>query len=198
MNFLLEMTRRHDIELHLKRLADGVRGYSVPERTIVIDRDLSEERMNWTFCHELAHLLLKHGSAERPVSAQDEKEAHELAQNLLLPPETFRDDAHRFSLPELKAHYPHASWEVIARTRVRYRPAILTIFDNGRRTLRMAPAPINCPTRLHPLEKAIKQTLESGEATAELRDDGMHVEGVFVDEGRDIRRIILIAESEES
>ncbi len=197
MNFLLEMTRRHDIELHLTRLADGVRGYSVPERTIVIDVDLSEERMNWTFCHELAHLLLKHGDAERPISAQDEKEAHELAQDLLLPPETFRADAHRFSLPELKTRYPQASWEVIARTRVRHRPAILTIFDNGRRTLRMAPPPVNCPARLHPLEKTVKQTLEAGETIAEVRSDAIHVEGVFVDEGHDIRRIILIAESEE-
>jgi hypothetical protein len=192
------MTRRHDIELHLKRLSDGVRGYSVPERTIVIDVDLSEERMNWTFCHELAHLLLKHGKTGRSVSAHDEKEAHELAQDLLLPPETFRADVHRFSLPELRMRYPQASWEAIARTRVRHRPAILTIFDNGQRTLRMAPAPMNCPAQLHPLEESIKKSLQAGETAAEVHSEGIHVEGVFVDEGRDVRRIILLAESEES
>lgn len=197
MNFLLEMARRHNIELHLRRLADGVRGYSLPERTIVIDLDLSQERMNWTFCHELAHLLLKHGRADRNLTTAEEKEARELAQELLLPPETFRADVHRFSLAEIKERYPQASWEVIARTRVRYRPGIVTIFDNGRRTLRMAPPPLACPPQLLPVEEAVKQTLEASRPFAKVRGGGLCVEGAFVDEGQGIQRIILIAESEE-
>ncbi|MFH1009938.1 MAG: ImmA/IrrE family metallo-endopeptidase [bacterium] len=197
MRFLLDMARRHNIELRLQRLEGGVRGYSIPERTIVVDLDLSEERMNWTFCHELAHLLLKHGSGERPISTTDEKEAHELAQDLILPPETFRTEAQRLSLNELKARYPHASWEVVARTRVRHRPAVLTIFDNGRRTLRMAPPPLSCPSRLHPLERELRHRVEAGKTAEEIHGEGLHVEGVFVDEDRGVHRIILITQSEE-
>lgn len=197
MRFLLDMARRHNIELRLQRLEGGVRGYSIAEKTIVVDLDLSEERMNWTFCHELAHLLLKHGSGERPLRAADEKEAHELAQDLMLPPETFGADAHHLSLPELKARYPHASWEVIARTRVRYRPAVLTIFDNGRRTLRMTPPPLSCPSRLDPLERELKHRVETGKRAQEVRGEGLHVEGVFVDEERGVQRIILLTQSEE-
>ena len=192
MNFLLEMARRHDIELHLKRLDDGVRGYSIPPRTIIVDLNLSEERMNWTFCHELAHLLLKHGRAGSNVTAAQEKEAHQLAQDLLLPTQTFRTDTQRFSMPELKERYPQASWEVIARTRVRYRQGILTIFDNGRRTLRLAPPPLACPMQLLPAEQSVKQSLEAGQVFAEISDGGLHVEGVFVDMGRGVQRIILL------
>jgi len=191
------MARRHNIELRLQRLEGGVRGYSIPERTIVIDLDLSEERMNWTFCHELAHLLLKHGSNERHISNADEKEAHELAQDLMLPPDTFGIDAQRFSLSELKARYAHASWEVIARTRVRYRPAVLTIFDNGRRTLRMAPPPLSCPSRLHSLERELKHRVEASKNANEVRGEGLHVEGVFVDDEQGVQRVILLTESEE-
>jgi hypothetical protein len=197
VNFLLDMARRHNIELRLQRLEDGVRGYSIPERTIVIDLDLSEERMNWTFCHELAHLLLKHGSGDRPIQARDEKEAHELAQDLMLPPETFRREVQRLTLPELRMRHPHASWEVLARTRVRHRPAVLTIFDNGRRTVRMAPPPLSCPSRLHAREQEVKHRVEETKSNAESHGDGLRVEGVFVDEERGVQRIILIAEAEE-
>jgi hypothetical protein len=197
VNFLLDMARRHNIELRLQRLENGVRGYSIPERTIVVDLDLSEERMNWTFCHELAHILLKHGSGDRPVQASDEKEAHELAQDLMLPPHTFRREVQRLTLPELRMRYPHASWEVLARTRVRHRPAVLTIFDNGRRTLRMAPPPLNCPSRLHAREQEVRHRVEGTKSNAELHGDGLRVEGVFVDEEKGVQRIILIAEAEE-
>lgn len=197
MNFLFDMARRHSVEVHLRRLSDGVRGYVIPERTIVIDLDLSEERMNWTFCHELAHLLLKHGSAERHITTSDENEAHELAQDLLLPPEPFRADVHRLSLPELKDRYPQASWEVIARTRLRYRPGIVTIFDNDHRTLRTAPPPLTCPPHLLPLEQSVKQTLSASHPSASAKDGDLFVEGVFVDDGQGVQRIILIAESEE-
>jgi hypothetical protein len=197
VNFLFDMARRHNIELRLQRLEDGVRGYSIPERTIVIDLDLSEERMNWTFCHELAHLLLKHGSRERSIHVADEKEAHELAQDLMLPPGAFRGEARRLSLPELRTRYPHASWEVLARTRVRHRPAVLTIFDNGRRTLRMAPPPLTCPSRLHAQEQEVKNRVEETKSNAQIRGDGLRVEGVFVDEERGVQRIILLAESED-
>ena len=173
------MARRHDIELHLKCLTDGVRGYSIPERTIVIDLNLSEERMNWTFCHELAHLLQGHGKPDGPVTAQHERDAHEHAQDLLLPPDTFRPDAYRFSLIELKERYPQASWEVIARTRVRHRPGVLTIFDNGKRTVRTAPPPLRYPSALHPLEQAVKQSLDANHPMAHRSEDGLQVEGVL-------------------
>jgi hypothetical protein len=197
VNFLFEMARRHSVEVHLKHLSDGVRGYVIPERTIVIDLDLSEERMNWTFCHELAHLLLNHGSAERHITASDEKEAHELAQDLLLPPEVFRADVHRLSLPELKERYPQASWEVIARTRLRYRPGIMTIFDNDRRTLRLASPPLTCPPHLLPLEQSVKQALSASHPFASAKDGDLFVEGAFVDVGQGVERVILIAECEE-
>lgn len=197
MNFLIEMARRHNVELYLKRLGEGIRGYLISERTVVVDLDLSEERMNWTFCHELAHLLQGHGRSDKPVTAQAEKEAHELAQDLLLPPETFRADVYRLSLPELKVNYPQASWEVIARTRIRHRPGMLTIFDNGKRTVRQAPSPLCCPMQLHPLELEVKRALEAGKIAVQDNSDGLQVEGVFIDEGRGVQRIILIAESEE-
>jgi hypothetical protein len=197
VNFLFDMARRHSVEVHLKRLSDGVRGYMIPERTIVIDLDLSEERMNWTFCHELAHLLLKHGSAERHITTSDENEAHELAQDLLLPPESFRADVHRLSLPELKQRYPQASWEVIARTRLRYRPGIMTIFDNDRRTLRLAPPPLTCPPHLLPLEQSVRQALSASHPFASARDGDLFVEGAFVDDGQGVQRVILVAESQE-
>ena len=195
MNFLLDMARRHDIELQLKRLTDGVRGYSIPERTIVIDLDLSEERMNWTFCHELAHLLQGHGKPDGPVTTQHEREAHDHAQDLLLSPETFHPDAHQLSLTELKERYPQASWEVIARTRVRHKPGVLTIFDNDKRTVRTAPPPLHYPSKLHPLEHEVKQFLNANNPTAHRNGDDLQVEGVFIDEGRGVERIILIADA---
>ncbi len=196
MKFLLDMARRHDIELHFKRLTDGVRGYSIPDRTIVLDLDLSEERMNWTFCHELAHLLQGHGKPESPVTMQDERDAHHQAQDLLLPPETFRPDTYRFSLTELKKRYPQASWEVIARTRVRHRPGVLTIFDNNKRTVRTAPQPLHFPSELHSLEQEVKQFLNANNPITQRSGDGLQVEGVFIDEGRGVERIILITDSQ--
>ena len=152
--------------------------------------------MNWTFCHELAHLLQGHGKPENPVTMQHEREAHDHAQDLLLPPETFHPDAHRLFLTELKERYPQASWEVIARTRVRHRPGVLTIFDNHKCTVRTAPQPLLYPSKLHPLEQEVKQSLSANNPTAHQSGDDLQVEGVFIDEGRGVERIILIADSE--
>ncbi len=162
-------------------------------RTIFVDPDLYPPRMNWRFCHELAHILLNHPST-KSIAQENEFEADELATELMLPRAEFEPLSAELDLPELKVRFPHASWEVIARKRIRFRPAVLSIFDNEVLTYRKAPQNMNYPRQLSPEELEVVQKCYEAKEHFKIRTDLLFVAGYYIDENPDVKRVILLTE----
>jgi hypothetical protein len=92
---------------------------------------------------------------EAPPAAR-EAVANSLASRILLPREEFARDGRQldWDLVALKARYPAASHELIARRLLDFEiPVIVTIFDHGRRTFRRGNLPFRIPP-LGPAEQA--------------------------------------------
>ena len=197
MSFLDELCDRLGVSYRFATLPEGCRAYLI-DGVAVISDNLTPEQAHWSYCHEVAHLKLNHyenlprdDSEER----EQETEANHLAVEMLLPESQFKPEVHK-SLCALKELYPFASYEVLARRRLAFRPGLLTIYDNERRTARIAPDGWNVPAHLFPVEmEAFKACLESKGEIALLRED-MRVEATYVDEGRGVVRVILFAEAE--
>jgi Zn-dependent peptidase ImmA (M78 family) len=151
------------------------------------------ERRNFAFCHELAHHILHH-SARETLSMDMEREANKLAAELLLPPESFRNDAAMYHLDQLKELYPQASWEVIARSKLSVVPAVLTIYDNGKRKLRIATNNYRFHKNLMPLEKRVFEYCLLEQTNHKVYDDTMKVRGYFIDTGEGVQRVMLWTE----
>jgi len=197
MSYLDELSARLGVPYRFARLTDGCRGLLI-DGAVVLDESLTPERAHWAFCHEVAHLQLDH-HVHLPRDDVEEREqeaaANQLASELLIPEHQFRPLL-RLTLAELKGHFPYASHEVLARRRMRYRPGLLTLYDNGKLTCRMAPEGWNAPSQLFPLEaKAFRQCLDS-KAEVLLEEGAMKVEATYVDEGRGVVRVILFLEGE--
>jgi len=194
VSFISDLAAQHDIQVVFQSF-EGSEAFVV-ERTIYLDPDLYPPRMNWKFCHELAHVLLCH-TGESLHTPEQEREADELAGELMLPEAGFRAPARREGLDALKGMFPHASWEVLARRRIRFRPAVLTIFDAEKLTTRQAPEGFAFPPRLTEPEREIVRRCYAGKDHLHSEAGGMMLEAYFVDEGLGVERVILLSEVEE-
>ncbi len=193
--FLDTLVRRHGVPYRFSITPEGRRSYLLAG-TVILDRSLTPERAHWAYCHELAHWLLGHAETPPADPAEErrrEREADQLASRFMLPEDRFKPHVHR-SLNELKSLFPHASYEVIARRRLQFRPGLLTIVDNRRLTARLAPDGWNRPAELFPLEKdGLERCLDSRDEQV-IEGDGMMVEATYVDDGRGVIRVILFTE----
>lgn len=125
-----------------------VAGLRSPERrgAIFLRPEPRQERRQWAVAHEIGEHsarqvfeLLQLDPAAAEAGAR-ETIANRLAAAILLPLEWFATDAAatNWSLPALKQQYSTASHELIARRMLDCAvPIVATIFDNGRRTLRI-------------------------------------------------------------
>jgi len=135
----------------------GVRGR--PARpTILLRSDPRPERRQWALAHEIGEHVAHRVFARLGVDPREgspnarERVASHLAGRLLLPTAWFaRDGAScRWDLLALKARYPTASHELIARRMLEMpEPAILTVFDQGEVSWRRS----NVPGRVPPLSR---------------------------------------------
>jgi Zn-dependent peptidase ImmA (M78 family) len=194
LEFIRNLAKSHKLQIKIKDLGDGPRAYLMDD-VVCLDESLPQERKNFAFCHELAHRLLDHHVRE-VLSDEMEHEANLLATDLLLPPDSFRRDAMTYHLDRLKELYPQASWEVIARARLVLIPAVLTILDNGQRTLRMAPNGYQYPYHLLPVEHEVFRHCIDKRQHYVLQEDAIHTHGFFVDNGTGVLRVILWTEIE--
>jgi hypothetical protein len=170
-------------------------GYSAG-RTIVIDPDIYPPRRNWLFCHELAHIILGHTESDI-FHSEMETEADELASELMLPRDEFRNNMKRMDLIRLKEKYSHASWEVIAHRWADERPAVLTIFDNNLLTNRYAPKGLSCPSQpTQPEIEMIQECSNIKENIIRTIANGitLHLQVFFIDDGRGVERVLLLTE----
>ena len=148
-DFIRSLAEKYGVGVRVQPLAEGIRGYKLDD-CVVLNESEPPERRNWTFCHEVAHIVLGHGA---DPSDWEEREADRLAAELLLPEEEFLRESRRMELDRLKSIYPHASWEALARRMLYYRNAVLTIFDEGKMTLRVGSGDINFPPTPMKVEK---------------------------------------------
>jgi hypothetical protein len=199
MSYLDELSARLGVPYRPAALPEGCRGLLV-DGAVVLAEDLTPERAHWAYCHEVAHLRLGH-AADLPADPSEEQrqeaETNALAAELLLPQDQFRPQTH-LSLTELKALFPFASHEVLARRRLTFRPGLLTIFDNDKQTSRIAPESWNVPTQLFPLESKARKRCLKTKAEVLLEDGGRKVEATYIDEGRGVVRVIVFLEGEET
>jgi len=193
MSFIDKLANEHNIKVIYKSIEDH-EGFAA-DRSIYIDPNLYPPRMNWIFCHELAHILLGHTTGNT-IRHGNEVEADEYAAELMLPTVKFRPLVDKLDLAELKERFPHASWEVIARRWVQFHPEVLTIFDNERLTLRQAPDGYNFPRHVSlPEQEIIKQCYDTCMHQS-VKSDGLILRGYYVDDGRGVRRVLLLTEVE--
>jgi hypothetical protein len=170
----------------------GGRRTQRPKATILLKSEPRSERRQWAIAHEIgehvAHRVFAFWQAdpqETPPNAR-EAVANHLAGRLLLPTAWFAADgmACQWGLPVLKARYPTASHELIARRMLECRPAvIISIFDQRRLTFRRSnvpgrvpppsPAEIQCQRQIH--ERGTPLMIESG--VADVRGWPIHEPG---------------------
>ncbi len=190
------MANRYGVDVRIEKInRPGPDGYSTG-RTVVLADDLYAPRRNFIFCHELAHILLEHTN-RTTKRRKDEQDADRFAVDLMLPEPEFRENMAKFDFFELRKLYPHASWEVVARRWIQFRPAVLTIYDNGLLKIRTASEGINYPPRpAQPELKLLRQTIELREHLS-LSDPPLQMNSYFIDEGKGVERVILLTEIEE-
>ena len=126
------------------RLSRG-RGPSAARGTILLKPELRPERRHWAIAHEIGEHTVWRVFAALGVDPREtgpdarETTANHLANRLLLPGDWFGVDAKRcgWDLADLKRRYATASHELIARRMLDFAPpVIITIFDQGRVSLR--------------------------------------------------------------
>jgi len=100
-------------------------------------------------------------------------------------------------LAELKQRFPHASWEVIARRWAEFKPAALTIFDNGAQTNRIIPPNLTAPPRPTPAELELIRETYALRTNMERVESPLTMTAWFIDDGRGVERVILLTEVED-
>ncbi len=198
MEFLDELSRAHGVPYRLVDVSEGRRSYLM-DGIVVLDKNLSSERVNWAYCHELAHHLLRHADNPPRDNAEEreqENDANRYASELLLPAREFAPQS-QLSLSELKTVFPYSSHEVIARRRLAFRPGMLSIYDNHKMTAQLTPDGWNRPPQLLQIEREALDRCYRGREEVLLESEGMRIEATFIDEGRGVERVILFLEGEE-
>lgn len=191
MTFIEEMASRHNVDVRFEK--NATTDAYVIGNTIVLDPDLYEPRMNWRFCHELAHIILGH-TKQDTVSQEMELEAESYAAELMLPTAEFRPLVCSMDVGKLKELFPHASWEVIARRWAEFRPAVITIFDNGRQTSRWGPQEFNYPLKLTSIERSVISKCYDIRESITESDSNFSLTAYFIDVGSGVERVILLTE----
>jgi hypothetical protein len=138
---------------------NGRRG-PTPRWTILLKPDPRQERQQWAVAHEIgehvAHRVFAAWGVDPRETSPCAREivASRLAGRLLLPTAWFSADARscRWDLLALKAKYPTASHELIARRMLECSvPVIVSIFDQERISFRLSNLPGRTPPPL-PIE----------------------------------------------
>jgi Zn-dependent peptidase ImmA (M78 family) len=189
LNFIAKLAREHGVKITYESISSE--DAFVMGRMIFLNPDLYPPRMNWRFCHELAHILLGHTKGGT-INKEMEDEAETKAGELMLPPEEFNHLIDRHDLIELKERFPHASWEVIARRVAEISPAVLTIYDNKKLRSRSAPATLIYPRRLTTQEVTLAAKCFEMKSNLLDNQNGLEIAGFFVDEIETVKRVILI------
>lgn len=189
-DFIRRVSEEYKVKVRVIPLDEGMRGYKIGDE-IVLNEGLYPERRNWTFCHELGHIILGHSSEPTP---DDDLEADRFAAELMLPEVDFIPDSRGMNLEKLKKSYPHASWEAIARRCIRFHPAILTIFDGEKITVRLGSPELNFP--LTPTKEEIAVSEECCRRKEHFSEDfnTLSVNAYYIDEGMGVVRVILISQ----
>jgi Zn-dependent peptidase ImmA (M78 family) len=190
--FIRKLAKLYNVRVQLRPLEEGVRGYKMGNE-IVLNDALYPERRNWTFCHELAHILLGH-SAE--ITYEEDLEADKYAAELMLPESDFIPESKGLDLVKLKNLYPYASYEVLARRCIQFQPAILTIFDQQELTLRIASPEITFPPAPTPDENMVMKECYLRKENFSINMNTLTIDAYYIDEGRGVIRVILISQPE--
>lgn len=141
---------------------------------IFVNSPSKSERKHFTIAHEIAEHILE----DRIIREDLEGACNAMASSLLMPAHWFEMDAKNcnFDLLKLKKIYSTASHEAVAYRMLHFSECIITIFDNGKATIRKAS--INNPCRhIHPLEvKCFQKVSNSGEPF-EVSGNNLRVQG---------------------
>ncbi len=187
-DFIRDLASRFNVSVRVEALAEGVRGYKIG-REIVINSLNPPERRNWTFCHELGHIVLGH--SPRPNDAE-ERAADLFAAETMLPERDFIPDSADFDLNKLKKLYPYASYEVLARRCLQFNQGVMTIFDNGMLSLRVGSKAMAFPPTPTDFEiELMKECIKCKSSKTEYRDN-LEIKGFYIDTGRGTIRVILM------
>jgi len=189
LNFIEKLAREHGVKITYESIS-GEDAF-VMGRMIFLNPDLYPPRMNWRFCHELAHILLGHTEG-KSINREMEDEAEVKAGELMLPPEEFNPLIGSHDLIELKEQFPHASWEVVARRITEILPAVLTIYDNKKLRSRSAPSTLIYPSKPTPPEVALAAKCFEQKSNNNDSENGLEISGYFIDENESVKRVILI------
>lgn len=165
--------------------------YDGPEGPVVVlDSALPPERQHFALAHEAAHILLGH---TEEVEDNEERDANQLASELMLPHEDFSPEAWR-TLHELKELFPHVSYEALARRRLFYIPGVLTVVDSGRVRYRLPSDDFAAPPRpTEPEWEIIRKAYD--EATDQDVDlEGLRLSATYVATNPEMPRVLLYVE----
>ena len=192
-DFVLKLAEQYGIKIRVHPLGEGVRGYKLEDKDdeIILNEYNPPERRNWTFCHELAHIILGHPSLP---SDEEEREADRLAAELMLPQRDFIPDSKGLELDKLKELYPHASYEVIARRCLQFNMGVLTIFDHQQVTSRLGSEGMNYPPSPAAEELQMMERCYSEKKKNSLISENLNITGYYIDRNKDIPRVVLITQ----
>jgi hypothetical protein len=97
-------------------------------------------------------------------------------------------------LRALKETFPHASFEALARRCLAFRQAVLTIFDNGTVTRRLASDGFAAPQRPMEWEWEVVQRCYEDRMDLAGSFEGLEMQATYVDDGRGVVRVLLFTE----
>ncbi|MFN3821421.1 MAG: ImmA/IrrE family metallo-endopeptidase [bacterium] len=192
ISFIEDLAAQYGVKVVYEIIPDGREAYTTRD-TIVLNPEVYPPRLNYAFCHELAHWILNHPF--EPFLRKDiEQEAEVLAIELMLPREEFLRAMRSCDLAGLKERFPYASWEVLARRLGEFQPAVVSIFDDGLLTRRIAPPNQTCPR--HPTSAEMQVVVQAFNTRSHQKTsiNGLRLNAYYLDEGTGVSRVILLTE----
>lgn len=177
------------LEVRLRRIARA----RLTGDVIEVSSTARPQRQHGLIAHELGHWSLQRAGAD-----DTEDGARYLSGALMLPRRAFDRDLREtsWSIEELQRRHPNASAELIARRIVSLRDAVVSIWDEGRCTARVASA------WLDEAQVGRRASRAERELVARVLDHG-HTEhpaelvwGVPIFDGRH-RRVVVVLEAEQ-
>ena len=158
--------------------------------TILVRPEDRPERLQWTIAHEIgehvAHRVFRRLDFDPDLAGPRIREqiANEMASQLLLPGDSFLDDARRLDadLPRLKQTYATASHELILTGLLRLPElSLVTVCDHGRITRRRGNGQLSPPPLL-PIERDVWRRVYGSGHPADETAEGVRVQGWAVHE----------------
>jgi hypothetical protein len=192
-NFIKKLAEEYNVKVRIRPLGEGIRGYTMAGE-IVLNEYSHPERRNWTFCHELGHIV--HGHDTDP-SQEEERIADDFAAEVMLPEADFITESKTLDLKALKDLYPHASWEVIGRRCVQFNRIIMTVFDSGNLRYRFASNGLVFPEKPTEIELDTVNKCYKTKTNLEIQSEFLNIRAYYIDEGGDVIRVILISQPDD-